>query len=91
MSETIRELFTRLEAWWDLQCPIPKRPLRYGVRMSVLVLAEDEVEDVRGPFQHPTEPCSGCNRLVIGSAARGPIVCEECLGAIIRNTKAMPA
>lgn len=47
-----------------------------GVRMSVLYQEEDY--EPGNTFRHPVEHCSACDRLVIGSSARGYILCEEC-------------
>lgn len=80
MTTELREPFARLEAFLDQQCSLPKRPLRYGCRMSVLFLESDY--EPGETFRHPTEPCTGCGRLVIGYHTGGPIACEECLAAI---------
>ena len=63
--------------------------LRYGVRMSVLFIETDY--EPGETFRHPTEPCNGCERLVIGSKAKGPIMCEECLNVIVNGEKHGPA
>lgn len=63
--------------------------LRYGVRMSVL--ARDCDYEPGETFRHPTEPCTGCERLVIGSPAPGPIVCEDCLIEITSRRNEVPA
>lgn len=56
--------------------------LQYGVRMSCLALESDY--EPGETYRHPTEPCSGCLRLVISGdvGSTKPIVCEECLGHI---------
>ena len=51
--------------------------MRYGqFRLSVLYRESDY--ELANTFRHDVEPCNGCGKQVIGSRAKGPILCEEC-------------